>query len=67
MHKGTVKWFNDLKGYGFITSRDIPHELYVRFTEICASGYRTLKKGDDVIFEVDRIDRNRAINVMKIC
>ena len=66
MHSGKVKWFNDLKGYGFITSSDLPHELYVRFTDILASGYRTLKAGDLVVFEVDETNGgHKAKNVVK--
>jgi CspA family cold shock protein len=66
MHSGRVKWFNDLKGYGFITSTDLPHELYVRFTDIMASGYRTLKEGDQVFFEVDESTGcGKAKNVVK--
>jgi cold shock protein len=67
MHKGMVKWFNDLKGYGFIISKEIPHELYVRFTEIRAKGYRTLKEGDEVQFEIDEASEGRrAVNVVKL-
>jgi CspA family cold shock protein len=67
MHKGMVKWFNDLKGYGFIISKELPQELYVRFTEIRAKGYRTLKEGDEVQFEIDEAsDGCRATNVVKL-
>ena len=67
MHKGMVKWFNDLKGYGFIMCKDLPHELYVRFTEIRATGYRTLKEGDEVLFEIDEASNGRqATNVVKL-
>jgi CspA family cold shock protein len=53
MPRGFVKWFSDLKGYGFIASDDFTEDLYVNFSEICAVGYRTLKKGDEVVFEVE--------------
>jgi cold shock protein len=67
MHNGMVKWFNDLKGYGFIISTELPHELYVRFTEIRTKGYRTLKEGDQVQFEIDEAsDGRRATNVVKL-
>lgn len=67
MYKGMVKWFNDLKGYGFIISKELPHELFVRFTEIRAKGYRTLKEGDQVQFEIDEASQGRqAINVVKL-
>ncbi len=67
MHKGIVRWFNDLKGYGFIRSNDLPEVVYVRFSEICAPGYRTLKKGDEVFFEVEKSPAGiKATNVTKI-
>jgi len=67
MPRGFVKWFSDLKGYGFISSADFTEDLYVRFSEICATGYRTLKKGDEVVFEVeDSPDGKKAKKVTKI-
>ncbi|OQX92598.1 MAG: hypothetical protein B6D58_02135 [candidate division Zixibacteria bacterium 4484_95] len=67
MPRGFVKWFNDLKGYGFISSDDFTEDLYVRFSEICAGGYRTLKKGDEVIFEVEESSGGiRAKKVTKV-
>ncbi|MCP4584049.1 MAG: cold shock domain-containing protein [candidate division Zixibacteria bacterium] len=67
MLKGKVKWFNDLKGYGFISSNDLPEVVYVRFSDICAPGYRTLKKGDNVIFDVEKSPVGvKATNVTKM-
>ena len=64
--KGIVKWFHDLKGYGFISSDDFPESVYVRFSDICSSGYRTLKKGDEVFFDIEKShEGNRATNVTK--
>ena len=48
---GTVKWFNGDKGYGFITQENGP-DLFVHYSEIQASGFRTLNEGDRVEFEV---------------
>lgn len=48
---GKVKWFNEAKGYGFIT-RSTGEDVFVHFSEIKASGYRTLKEGQDVEFEL---------------
>ena len=48
---GTVKWFNSDKGYGFI-ARDDGGDLFVHYSEIVGSGYRTLNEGDRVEFEV---------------
>lgn len=48
---GKVKWFNDQKGYGFITS-DSSGDVFVHHTAIVMDGFRTLKEGEDVDFEV---------------
>lgn len=52
MARGKVKWFNDLKGYGFITSDSDSQDLYVHHTAIRKKGYKTLKAGEEVEFEV---------------
>ena len=49
--QGTVKWFNNEKGYGFITRENGP-DVFVHQTAILAEGYRTLNEGDRVSFEV---------------
>jgi CspA family cold shock protein len=51
--RGKVKWFNDLKGYGFITSEADSKDFYVHHSEIKKVGYRTLKVGEEVEFDVD--------------
>ena len=50
--QGTVKWFNGDKGYGFITPSNGGADLFVHYSEIQASGFRTLNEGDRVEFEV---------------
>ncbi len=52
MATGTVKWFNDAKGFGFITPDDGQEELFAHFSAIMASGFRSLKEGQKVTFEV---------------
>ena len=52
MAKGTVKWFNDQKGYGFITPDDGGEDLFVHHSEIKAEGRTTLREGQKVEFEV---------------
>jgi CspA family cold shock protein len=48
---GTVKWFNDKKGFGFITPEDGGQDLFVHYSEITTDGYRTLLEGQQVEFE----------------
>lgn len=52
MAQGTVKWFNAEKGYGFITPDDGSKDLFVHFSEIQGTGYRSLDEGQKVEFEV---------------
>ena len=52
MANGTVKWFNDAKGFGFITPDDGGKDLFAHHTEIQASGFKSLKEGQAVEFEV---------------
>jgi cold shock protein len=51
MEQGTVKWFNEAKGYGFI-SRDSGEDVFVHFSAIQGSGFRNLQEGQAVQFEV---------------
>lgn len=52
MSKGTVKWFNATKGYGFIAPDDGGQELFVHHSEIKVNGYATLDEGQQVEFEI---------------
>ncbi len=52
MSTGTVKWFNDSKGYGFITPSDGGKDLFVHHSEVQANGFRSLQEGQSVEFEV---------------
>ncbi|WP_249978836.1 cold-shock protein [Halomonas sp. Bachu 37] len=52
MATGTVKWFNDTKGYGFISPDDGGDDLFAHFSEIQAEGFKTLQDGQKVSFEV---------------
>jgi CspA family cold shock protein len=51
MAKGTVKWFNEAKGFGFITKED-GGDVFVHFSAITGSGFKTLAEGDQVDFDV---------------
>ncbi|HEV8538882.1 MAG TPA: cold-shock protein [Bacteroidota bacterium] len=53
MEKGTVKWFNGAKGFGFI-SRNGGEDVFVHFKAITGGGYKNLNEGDQVEFEVER-------------
>ena len=67
MAKGTVKWFNEKKGYGFITPDDGSEDCFVHFSAIKGEGFRTLQEGDKVEFEITQGEKGRqASNVVKI-
>ena len=53
MLSGTVKWFNDSKGFGFIAPDDGGSDVFVHFSAIVADGFRTLSEGQKVSFEVE--------------
>ena len=66
MQKGTVKWFNDAKGFGFITPESGP-DVFVHHTAINSTGFRTLAEGEAVQFEVVQGPKGlQAANVTKI-
>ena len=66
VEKGTVKWFNDAKGFGFITRESGP-DVFVHHTAITAEGFRSLSEGDAVEFEVTKGPKGlQAANVRKV-
>jgi cold shock protein len=66
VEKGTVKWFNDAKGFGFIT-REQGADVFVHHTAIQADGFRSLSEGDQVEFEVTQGQKGlQASNVRRI-
>lgn len=66
MARGTVKWFNDQKGYGFISAEG-SQDVFVHHSSIEGRGFRTLHEGEDVEFEIKSSDRGEeAANVHKI-
>ena len=54
--KGTVKWFNDAKGYGFITQPG-GDDVFVHFSAIVGEGFRTLSEGEEVEFDLQQTER----------
>jgi cold shock protein len=67
MATGTVKWFSDDKGFGFITPDDGGRDLFVHFTGINGDGYRSLAEGSKVSYEEESGPKGpKAVNVTKI-
>lgn len=66
MAKGKVKWFNDAKGYGFITVED-GKDVFVHHSSIQGEGFKTLKEGQEVEFEITKGPKgDQATNVVKL-
>ena len=67
MATGTVKWFNDDKGFGFITPDDPGKDLFVHHTGIAGNGFRSLEEGAKVSYEEQSDDRGpKAVNVRAV-
>ena len=65
--RGKVKWFNDQKGYGFITPEDGSPDVFVHHTAIQGEGFRTLSENQSVEFEIMQTDKGpKASNVTKL-
>ena len=64
MNKGTVKWFNAQKGYGFITNESTGEDVFVHFSGIAGEGYKSLEEGQNVTFDITEGIRGlQAVNV----
>lgn len=62
---GTVKWFNGSKGYGFITPEEGP-DVFVHYSEIQGSGFRTLEEGDRVEFEITEGKKGKQASAVTV-
>lgn len=66
MNQGTVKWFNESKGFGFISCED-GTDAFVHYANIQGEGFKSLVEGDAVSFELEQGDKGpRAVNVVKV-
>ena len=66
MAKGSVKWFNTAKGYGFIVSEDNPDGLFAHYSAISMSGHKTLVDGEAVEFDTEKSDKGlQAKNIRR--
>lgn len=65
MSKGTVKWFNADKGFGFITNDEDGKDLFVHHSEIQADGFKTLRDGQKVEFEVGQGQKGPCANKVR--
>lgn len=63
---GTVKWFNESKGYGFITSED-GTDVFAHYSDVQSNGFKTLAEGDAVSFEITEGNKGpKASNIVKL-
>lgn len=65
MATGTVKWFNDAKGYGFITPHDGGEDLFAHFSAIKMDGFKTLKQGQRVTFDLKEGEKGKQADNIK--
>lgn len=67
MEQGTVKWFNDAKGFGFIVAEERQSDVFVHYSAIAAEGFKSLAEGDRVSFEIEEGPKGlHARNVVRL-
>ena len=65
MNKGTVKWFNAQKGYGFITNESTGEDVFVHFSGLAMDGFKSLEDGQNVTFDIAQ--GNRGLQAVNVC
>ena len=65
MNKGTVKWFNSQKGFGFITNAENSEDIFVHFSGIASDGFKSLEDGASVTFDIT--NGNRGLQAVNVC
>ena len=65
MNKGTVKWFNAQKGFGFITNADGGEDVFVHFSGIASDGFKSLEEGQKVTFDIT--EGKRGLQAVNVC
>ena len=65
MNKGTVKWFNSQKGFGFITNAENGEDIFVHFSGIASDGFKSLEVGASVTFYIT--NGNRGLQAVNVC
>ena len=65
MNKGTVKWFNSQKGFGFIMNAENGEDIFVHFSGIATDGFKSLDDGQSVTFDI--INGNRGLQAVNVC
>ena len=65
MNKGTVKWFNSQKGFGFITNAENGEDIFVHFSGIASDGFKSLEDGASVT--IDITNGNRGLQAVNVC
>jgi cold shock protein len=66
MANGVVKWFNDSKGFGFIEQEDGGKDVFVHHSAIIASGFKSLKEGDRVTFDIEQGQKGPSAANVKV-